>query len=134
MMRNSRWNFVWASLLMLPLSVGCSTGNSVVRGQNPDEIPGGGVVQASHSQAFGTKSNQVVPISHTVASSPTMMYCPPENCPDQSCLGKPCWPHHKHYHSYAAPQNLMYPPANSPAALVQYPYYTVKGPSDFFMK
>ena len=32
------------------------------------------------------------------------------------------------------PRNLVYPPDNTPAAVVQYPYYTCKGPDDYFMK
>lgn len=42
------------------------------------------------------------------------------------------YPNHRHSYSYKRPKNLVYPPANSPAAVVQYPYYTTKGPSDFF--
>lgn len=134
-MRNAKWNVVWASLLLLPLSVGCSTGSSIVRGQNPDELPAGGVVQASHSQDFGAEAQYVTPVSHENYGTPMYYDCPPADCPDNNCLAcKKCWPHHKHYYSYAEPQNLLYPPANTPAAMVQYPYYTVKGPSDFFMK
>jgi len=34
---------------------------------------------------------------------------------------------------YRAPKNLRYPPANQPAGVVVYPYYTLKGPDDFFL-
>lgn len=34
---------------------------------------------------------------------------------------------------YRAPQDLRYPAANQPAGVVVYPYYTVKGPDDFFL-
>jgi hypothetical protein len=34
---------------------------------------------------------------------------------------------------YRAPKNLVYPAANQPAGVVVYPYYTVKGPDDFFL-
>ena len=43
-------------------------------------------------------------------------------------------PTHHHTFEYKQPTNLVYPPANQPASVVQYPYYTLKGPSDFFMK
>jgi len=42
------------------------------------------------------------------------------------------YPTHRYTHSYNAPQNLSYPAQNSPAGAVVYPYYTHKGPSDFF--
>jgi hypothetical protein len=43
-------------------------------------------------------------------------------------------PTHYHWFSYEQPRNLVYPPANTPAAVVQYPYYTLKGPDDFFLQ
>jgi len=44
--------------------------------------------------------------------------------------------HGGHYHTfeYDVPDNLSYPPANQPPAIVQYPYYTLRGPTDFFQK
>jgi len=41
-----------------------------------------------------------------------------------------------HYHTfeYRAPEGMTYPPANQPPAVVQYPYYTLRGPTDFFQK
>ncbi|HID22559.1 MAG TPA: hypothetical protein EYP14_09175 [Planctomycetaceae bacterium] len=42
------------------------------------------------------------------------------------------YPTHHHTYCYKRPQGLVYPPQNQPAAVVQYPYYTVKGPTDFF--
>ena len=49
-------------------------------------------------------------------------------------------PRHVHNYSYDAPRNLAYPPNANPAVpgqmgpmpVVQYPYYTTKGPDDFF--
>lgn len=43
------------------------------------------------------------------------------------------YPTHVHKFSYYPPKNLSYPAPNVPAAVVQYPYYTVKGPDDFFL-
>jgi len=63
------------------------------------------------------------------------MSCPPEwarnpyDCPENYH-----WPKHHHTYDYRQPKNLTYPPQNQPAAAVVYPYYTCKGPSDFFMK
>ena len=60
--------------------------------------------------------------------------CPPGQCKDGMCMNLPCHPVHRNFHTYQAPQNLMYPPENQGAAVYQYPYYTLRGPTDFFMK
>ena len=39
-----------------------------------------------------------------------------------------------HTFEYRVPEGLSYPPANQPPAVVQYPYYTLRGPTDFFQK
>jgi hypothetical protein len=43
-------------------------------------------------------------------------------------------PTHHHTYDYKAPTDLQYPDQNQPPGVVQYPYYTVKGPTDFFFK
>ncbi len=40
---------------------------------------------------------------------------------------------YQYLHRYRAPKNLVYPQPNQPAGVVVYPYYTVKGPDDFFL-
>lgn len=75
-------------------------------------------------------------------------------CPNGSCYGsgfgncppyhqEQCWDHggyrhrgqyHYHTYSYKKPKNLVYPQPNQPGGVVTYPYYTHKGPSDFFWK
>lgn len=52
----------------------------------------------------------------------------------QSNMGNMWHPTHYHTFTYNPPQNLVYPQQNQPAAVVQYPYYTHKGPDDFFLK
>jgi len=146
-----------AALIILPFAVGCSTNQSVVRGQNPDVLQvGAGVVQAGHEESSGHTQYAVVPVSH---SNSAPCDCPgggvnggyagpyhdgtwngyhvngQDQCePDGS--GSACLncPKHTHWYRYKEPQGLVYPPANQPAALVQYPYFTVRGPTDFFMK
>jgi len=63
------------------------------------------------------------------------------NCPPNH--QEQCWDHggrrHKgqyHYHtySYKTPNHLVNPVPNQPGGAVTYPYYTHKGPSDFFWK
>jgi hypothetical protein len=56
--------------------------------------------------------------------------CPPNGC--QQC-GHGC-PKHHHSYQYKWPENLVYPDPHTPAGMVQWPYYTLRGPSDFFMK
>jgi len=49
------------------------------------------------------------------------------------CRAPRIWyPTHHHTYAYRPPKNLVYPPQNQLAAVVQYPFYTVKGPTDFF--
>ncbi|MEX0718062.1 MAG: hypothetical protein WD066_15825 [Planctomycetaceae bacterium] len=43
-------------------------------------------------------------------------------------------PQHRTFHTYHHPTDLRYPSPHVPAAIVQYPYYTNRGPTDFFMK
>ncbi|NNJ27149.1 hypothetical protein LzC2_32490 [Planctomycetes bacterium LzC2] len=86
--------------------------------------------------------------------------CPPGGCP--TCLGThglaplpPCGlfaqggpfhrggtfvPQHRHEYSYNAPEGYLYPPGANPNVpgkmgpmpVTQYPYYTTKGPDDYF--
>ena len=40
-----------------------------------------------------------------------------------------------HYHTfYQKKRNYQYPNNKIPAGVIQYPYYTLRGPTDFFMK
>lgn len=70
----------------------------------------------------------------------------PQSCPNGHCHGQhghcgpgahcniPFHPVHRNFYMYSAPSNLMYPPDNAAPAMYQYPYYTLRGPTDFFMK
>lgn len=49
----------------------------------------------------------------------------------KQCKDKPT---HYTTYGYKWPQNMVYPQYGAPAGAVQYPYYTFRGPSDFFMK
>jgi hypothetical protein len=42
------------------------------------------------------------------------------------------YPEHHFTYAYKRPKNLQYPPPQVPGGIVVYPYYTLKGPSDFF--
>ena len=125
--------FGLAGCLLASWCTGCTSAPGVVRGQSPAG-PGGGV---EHAQYFGDRGS-VTPVAHDAC----------ENCGRGDCDGGDgCrlfnhgtggtgeWrPTHYHWYTYEAPRNLVYPPQNVPASVVQYPYYTCKGPDDFFKK
>ncbi len=69
-------------------------------------------------------------------------YCPQGNYPHGGCPTGNCgygndlnhYPTHHFSQSYHVPNDLSYPAQNSVGGAVVYPYYTHKGPSDFFRK
>jgi hypothetical protein len=70
---------------------------------------------------------------HGGAGCPYCQYgaaCPADGC--KHC-GHGCPKHYTTY-QYKWPENMVYPPNVLPAGMVQYPYYTLRGPTDFFMK
>lgn len=97
---------VAVAALLLPSMTGCSSQNSqVARGQAP---------------------------------SPTYVNAHGEECLDDCvdvttgrcryCRGRGC----RHCRPYRVPRDLVYPPRGDLPAIVQYPYYTCKGPDCFF--
>lgn len=58
----------------------------------------------------------------------------PTGCQQAPCVNLPFHPVHRNFHTYDRPTNLSYPDTNQPPAMMQYPYYTHRGPTDFFMK
>jgi hypothetical protein len=56
------------------------------------------------------------------------------NCDCYGQAGPHGCPTHYQTYSHKWPQNLVYPPPVVPAGAIQYPYYTLRGPTDFFMK
>lgn len=109
--------------------VGCQTNHSIVRGQTPPQAP-----------ACGPMGSNPGPMYYNGPAAAGPMNCPPchnhphgAQCP--VCAPDNFWtPTHHHTYDYRQPKDLVYPPQNQPAAAVVYPYYTLKGPSDFFMK
>ncbi len=120
--------------------VGCAQPAGVVRAQSP---VGDGLAAAPAAQFVPMTQplpGQVVPAHHqhqpidppVMSAAPT--YYGNGNCPGgagQYCEGD--WvPTHVNSFYYKPPANLRYPMPNTPAAVIQYPYYTCKGPDDFF--
>lgn len=133
------------------VSLGCSSSPGIVRAQSPGfgppatyAEPGtpamtteeGMIVQ--EGQPVYTEQGQVYSDGQVVyqngAADP---YCPPGGyAVDPNTFGRnnDWFPQHMHKYSVSVPHNLSYPPQDQPAAVVFYPYYTVRGPTDFFMK
>jgi hypothetical protein len=130
----------------LGLTAAAGEGVAVIRGQSPAMMPAGGPVIGSapgygqHSKHnkhhdfmhvydhnFGYDHGYYTPRKHGYhgEACPTDPHCPPGH---HGC------PHHYQTQSYKWPQNMVYPPNVMPAGMVQYPYYTLRGPTDFFMK
>lgn len=65
-------------------------------------------------------------------------YCPPSYYGGAYCQNYgsdlSCYPRHNYTYGYQRPRHLVYPQQNSVGGAVVYPYYTHKGPSDFFRK
>ncbi|MCH7687628.1 MAG: hypothetical protein IH899_13260 [Planctomycetes bacterium] len=118
-----------AACLMLWVCTGCVNDPGVIRGQNSD-----GVQTADGIYQPGYHIQQISGFS----DSWNCQSCGGYGC--NSCLfGNSCYnpdwyPTHHHWYRYKPPRNLVYPPANQPGGVVVYPYYTLKGPDDFFFE
>lgn len=136
--------------------VGCQSNHAVVRGQNPGGCAPGangpmGPMPGPMGSMPGSMGSMPGSMGQMAGPMPGPMYyngpagADPAMCQQGQC--RPEWakypsecpedyhfPKHHHTFDYRQPKNLVYPPQNQPAAAVVYPYYTCKGPSDFFMK
>ena len=149
---------VWGllSCLLGLLCLGCSNTNQVIRGQSPATVGvyhgDRGVFTKADAKA---RRPHYVQISQHPGSPERVEYLTKEgvpvdargnwfppaqqgDCPDggsyhQGPCGNYQYPTHVHSFSYYPPKDLVYPQPNTPAAVIQYPYYTVKGPDDFFL-
>ena len=126
-----------AACLILPLCVGC-TNSQVVRGQSGDsefmmkqQAEMVQYQQLMHKQYAG----QQAPIQQ-MGHNRHGAYCPPGagwNNGHKNVYQQNCRP--KNYQTYKYnPPAAVYPQQNQPLGVVQYPYYTHKGPDDFFLK
>jgi len=64
-----------------------------------------------------------------------------QSCPQGGCqrCGRGCGyrngaPQHYQTYQYNWPQSQVYPQHGVPSGIIQYPYYTLRGPTDFFME
>ncbi|MGE3316107.1 MAG: hypothetical protein AB7O26_13410 [Planctomycetaceae bacterium] len=117
-----------ALCLIAPLCIGCAGSNpGVVRGQSPAGPQpnfGARVIERTHHATYDPGMT-----THGGPFVPSGM----EDCPPDAGHDLSQWqPTHHLWYKYNHPRNLVYPQDNTPAAVVQYPYYTCKGPDDFF--
>jgi hypothetical protein len=128
-------------------SAGCSSAPGIVRAQSP------GATDGVMAAGPGTAPAGGAPIG--TPANP----CPQCGCTDGSCSHCAVYnPHHRFWSHYTQPDAancgcgccslhspfpcstcgdrgpLVYPPNPTPGAIVQYPYYTCKGPDDFFFQ
>ncbi|MDA0284433.1 MAG: hypothetical protein O3B13_07435 [Planctomycetota bacterium] len=134
---------------LVTITVGCSQNMGTVRGQAPGQYQAGPHPMAPQGQMASNGGMRMPGPSPETRYYDGPAFDPnqfgPSNCPPgphgSSCPVCPqshsfdVWrPTHHHTWEYNAPQGLTYPNPTQPPAAVQYPYYTVKGPTDFFMK
>lgn len=123
---------------------GCAATSPTMRAQSPTASSNGW--ETSHNCESGMCDAGYAPDG--------MEYCPPSAmcppgaaCPPSGpcrscrgcqsgaqCLNLPFHPVHRNFHTYDVPSNLTYPQEDIPPAMVQYPYFTTRGPTDFFME
>ncbi len=99
-----------AAAACLPFAVGCSQNSQVVRGQQPEFAPP--AENVIYGDEYGDED------------------C--DECDRHGRHGRGC--HCRKCRPYCVPNDLVYPPPGDAPAVVQYPYYTVKGPDCFFHK
>ena len=114
------------------MSTGCAAISPTMRAQSPEAIK---VSNASGASGAASDSQCKVCDGGFVSAA---------NCRNGACqscgrggaggMNLPFHPVHRNFHTYDVPQGLTYPQQNTPAAVYQYPYYTTRGPTDFFMK
>ena len=117
------------------LTTGCAAISPTMRAQSPDATQvsygGGGHGATSANQCATCDSGYTSAGMPANCDNGACQSCGPGRAP---CVNLPCHPVHRNFHTYDAPRGLSYPQNDTPAAVYQYPYYTTRGPTDFFMK
>lgn len=149
-MRNTCWMLLLAGAIGLT-ATGCATMNPTMRAQSPcgegcQDCHTGGAGGWGHGDCQSCNTGQGQPLSARqarklarkngggVGSCPAGARCRGGADCHGGCLNLPFHPVHRNFHTYDVPTDLSYPDANQPPAFVQWPYYTFRGPTDFFMK
>ena len=113
--------------LVLVLMSGCASGTALTRGQSPEAYRGA---------PQGPQGRGIQPVNYTendqYYNAMQMDPAAQVNCAPGGFGHDFCAPPQSHRFQYVVPQGLNYPPPNAMPGVVQYPYYTVKGPDCFF--
>ena len=117
-----------ASCALIGLISGCMNTQDVVRSQGPEMMS---YANSPGQMGMGMPGPMMGMGGHQGHQHGPGMACP--TCPQPHQQGHDFWrPTHHHTWDYTPPTDLRYPDPNQPPAVMQYPYYTVKGPTDFF--
>ena len=124
--------------------------NAAISPKGKDHIPHYGLKTAVHDHLYNTQvgyydASQPICGGTGQPGDPMCPSCPTcpgagplgghfGGCPGGQCGGCGSGQCVRHYHSYRVeqPKNLVYPQPNAVGGATVYPYYTHKGPSDFF--
>ena len=124
-----------ATILLLLSSAGCTSPlQALIRGQSPAAPP---------AQPAAAATYVATPHAGEIISDEPVSDCPDGKCKEHTggwhwLFGlkgrghRKAHGYHIHNWTYSPPRGLVYPPANQPAGVWFYPYYTLKGPDDFF--
>jgi hypothetical protein len=133
--------------LAVGTAVGCGSSQAITRGQSPAGPP-----PAEHHVAYGDAPHGAVYPGESHPGDVEYGGCPVgDECYGEGGYGEGGyggvgyggggaygWGRNQGWEepspAYSIRRNYVYPPANVPPSFVQYPYYTHKGPSDFFMQ
>lgn len=111
--------------LAMVLVTGCAGGPALTRAQSPDGYRG--QPQGPAIQQVAHRGDQAYYNDLGMDPAAQGANCYPDSFGHQFCA-----PPASHRFQYQVPQGLNYPQANAMPGVVQYPYYTVKGPDCFF--
>ena len=157
---NTRLTTGLLACLIMPLFVGCATSPSLIRGQSPVPPSPASIGELTPVSTTAAPSEDLPFLFDQKPAQMMRQYVQgqtyqhgnghPQYCPDCYKPGQqPHWdgekwchndgseywgwaPHHMYQHMYKIPQNMTYPQNPSQGAVTVYPYYTHKGPDDFF--
>jgi hypothetical protein len=110
---------------------GCAATSPVMRAQSPSAQPVP-AQQVGLGQSYAGDSYQNCQ-GRSYQNYPGGSGCYGTHDPNQ-LINLPFHPVHRNSYTYNTPRGMMYPPSPSQAGVYQYPYYTFRGPTDFFMK
>lgn len=111
-----------AGLVLLPLTVGCSTGSQVIRSQSPEGY-------SEYCPNCDHHDPSTCLHCQRDARRNRLGRCRDGHCCDGCITGVGTYGRNAHFWGNVPP---TYPPQGAMPGVVQYPYYVTKGPDCFF--